>query len=213
MTPQPVILLTFSNNRDDYLPMIVEEQKAIKGCLLDHVDKNYLQVRDLQHASTEDLFYLINRYHNRIHLLHYGGHADGDSLQLEKEIGVVQAANAKGIAGLLGTQQSLKLVFLNGCATYGQVKALLDSGVGAVIATRVHIQDQQAQQFATQFYKALATGSSLREAFLKAKAFLETTDDAPEFIGLDQSRGLHSRFDKTQALPWGLFYKPEQEAV
>jgi hypothetical protein len=213
MTPQPVLLLAFSNDQDAYLSMIVEEQKAIKDSLLDYVDKNYLQLRDVQHASTEDVFYLVNRYHNRVHLLHYGGHADGASLQLEKAVGIVQSANVKGIAGLLGTQQTLKLVFLNGCATQGQVKTLLDSGVGAVIATSVSIQDQQAQQFAAQFYQALATGSTLREAFLKAKAFLEAGDQAPDILDLDQSRGLRSRAEQPDKLPWGLYYKPEREAV
>ena len=114
MPGQSVILLAFSNDQEKYLPDIVEEQKAIKSLLLDHADKNYLHVRDIQRASTEELFYLINRYHNQVVLLHYAGHADGEGLQLEKEIGIVQVANAKGIAGLLGTQQKLKLVF---CAT------------------------------------------------------------------------------------------------
>ena len=53
MAIQPVLLLTFSNDQDHYLPMIVAEQKAIKHALLDQVDKNYLEIRDVQHASTE----------------------------------------------------------------------------------------------------------------------------------------------------------------
>jgi len=56
----------FSNNVGDYLPMIVQEQKAIKKTLLDFVDKNYLQLRDVQHASAEEVFYLINRSHQRV---------------------------------------------------------------------------------------------------------------------------------------------------
>ena len=212
MPPQPVILLTFSNSPDDYLPMIVEEQKAIKNSLLDYVDNHYLQIRDVQHASAVDIFYLINRYHNQVQILHYGGHADGESLQLEQEVGVIQMAKAKGLAGLLGTQEELKLVFLNGCATKGQVKSLLDAGVQAVLATSVPVNDSQALQFSKQFYQALSAGSTLREAFLKARAYLETQSDPPPFSNIEESRGLQLR-ESTQNIPWGLYWKPEAQSI
>lgn len=210
---QPTILLTFSNNMDDYLPNIVAEQKAIKQELLDFEDKHYLQVRDLQHATTEEIFYHINRYHNRVAIWHYGGHADGRSIQLESEIGVVQSASVKGIAGLLGTQEGLKLVFLNGCATGGQVNALLKSGVKAVIATSVAINDKTAVDFATQFYQALARGSNIREAFVKAKAFVETTQKTT-IQSIEATRGFDFEDEKWQnTIPWGLYWRPEAEAV
>lgn len=214
MAIQPVLLLTFSNDQDHYLPMIVAEQKAIKQALLDQVDKNYLEVRDVQHASTEEIFYLVNRYHQRLYIFHYGGHADQKSLQLEQEVGVVQTANARGIAGLLGTQQQLKLVFLNGCATAGQVKILLDQGVPAVIATRVAINDREAQRFSAQFYQALAGGSTLGEAFRKAKAFIETSreDLIVEENPLDRGIVLE-KLPPDEAIPWGLYFKPGQRAV
>lgn len=194
--------------------MIVQEQKAIKQALLDFADKNYLQLRDVQHASTEEVFYLINRYHQRVAILHYGGHADGQSLQMEREIGVVQTANVKGIAGLLGTQKQLKLVFLNGCASRGQVSALLDHDVQAVIATRVAIKDSEAQLFATQFYQALGTGSSIREAFQKAKALIETERGVSGIKTVEETRGIKlGGVSGDEEIPWGLYWKPDGEAV
>lgn len=213
MATQPVLLLTFSNDRDDYLSMIVAEQKAIKKALLDYEDNNYLEIRDVQHASTEEIFYLVNRYHQRLHIFHFGGHADQESLQLEREIGVVQNANVRGIAGLLGTQQQLKLVFLNGCATEGQVKILLDSGVPAVIATRVAIEDREAQQFGAQFYQAMAGGSSIREAFRKAKAFIETKRSDLVIQETKTSRGIILPTAGEREIPWGLYFQAEREAV
>ncbi|PHN03555.1 hypothetical protein CRP01_26515 [Flavilitoribacter nigricans DSM 23189 = NBRC 102662] len=208
------MLLTFSNDQDNYLPMIVAEQKAIKQALLDHVDKNYLELRDVQHASTEEIFYLVNRYHQRLHIFHYGGHADRESLQLEREVGVVQTAHARGIAGLLGTQNQLKLVFLNGCATAGQVKVLLDEGVPAVIATRVPINDREAQHFGAQFYQALSAGSTIREAFRKARAFIETTRNDLDIQESPLGRGIDlSRLHATEPIPWGLYYRPDREEV
>jgi hypothetical protein len=213
MPGQSVILLAFSNDHEKYLPDIVEEQKAIKSLLLDHADKNYLHVRDIQRASTEELFYLINRYHNQVVLLHYAGHADGEGLQLEKEIGIVQVANAKGIAGLLGTQQKLKLVFLNGCATRGQVQVLLDKGVPAVIATSVKVNDDQAKQFATQFYQALVNGQTLRDAFLKAKAFLETGQSPPAIADIGRGPDMEAMLKKDKKLPWGVYFKAGEEGI
>lgn len=216
MSMQAVILLTFSNDSDDYLSKIVAEQKAIKQALLDVADKNYVLLRDVQRVSTEEVFYLINRYHNRVSILHYAGHADGQSLQLEQEVGVVQSANVKGIAGLLGTQQELQLVFLNGCATKGQVKALLDSGVKAVIATTVKINDDDAFHFASQFYQALASGSSIQASFQKARAFIETRTELISFRDVAETRGILMNFDEGGAadeMPWGLYWKPEAAAV
>lgn len=194
--------------------MIVQEQKAIKKALLDFADKNYLQLRDVQHASTEEVFYLINRYHQRVAILHYGGHADGQSLQMEREIGVVQTANVKGIAGLLGTQKQLKLVFLNGCASRGQVKALLDQGVPAVIATRVAVKDAEAQLFATQFYEALGTGSTIREAFTKAKGRLETERGIYHIKDIEETRGIKlDGIAEEEEIPWGLYWRSGADAI
>lgn len=213
MTAQPIILLTFTNHPGAYLPKIVAEQKAIKQALLDYADQNYLQVRDVEHASTEEVFYLVNRYHNRVAVWHYGGHADGQSLQLEREIGVVQAAAARGIAGLLGTQKQLKLAFLNGCATRGQVKTLLDQGVPVVLATRASVKDETAQRFAAQFYEALGSGSSIREAFQKARALLETEAKAPAIKAVEVNRDWLQRTSKEEKLPWGLYWRAENAGV
>ncbi len=212
MAVQPVILLAFSNNKDAYLPMIVQEQKAINKALLDFADKNYFQLRELQHASTEEVFYLINRYNQRVAILHYGGHANGQSLQLESEVGVVQTANVKGIAALLGTQKQLKLVFLNGCASRGQVKALLEHGVPSVIATRVAIDDNEAQLFASQFYEALAAGSNIREAFQKAKALIESNRSDSKIKGMEEAMVILASPGEEEEIPWGLYCKPDENS-
>lgn len=216
MSIQPIILLTFSNRQDSYLPFIMAEHKAIKNALLDYEDNNYLQVRDIQHTSTDEIFYLINRYHNRIPIFHFGGHANGQSLQLEKEVGVVQVAQVNGLAGLLGTQKNLKLVFLNGCATKGQVKILLDAGVPAVIATSVKVNDEQAQIFSTSFYQTLGSGSTLQEAFIKAKAFLELNKDSSPIKEITETRDIVFELEDgniVDNIPWGLYWKTGSEEV
>jgi hypothetical protein len=211
---QPVILLTFSNDQDAYLENIVVEQKNIKKHLWAYDNNSSkILVRDVAHSSIEDIFYLVNRYHNRIQFFHFGGHADGNGLQLEKAVGYSQHAYAKGIAGLLGSQKTLKLVFLNGCATEGQVESLLEAGVKAVIATSVPINDNKATSFAEQFYGALVAGASIKEAFIRGKSYLETNFKDLKIADLSQTKGLKLKRASKTKLPWGIYLKPENQSV
>ena len=211
---QPVILLTFSNDQDAYLESIVVEQKNIKKHLWNYDNNSSkILVRDVAHTSIKDIFNLVNQYHNRIQFFHFGGHANGQGLQLEKAVGFSQHAHAKGIAGLLGSQSQLKLVFLNGCATEGQVQTLLDAGVKSVIATSVAINDSKAREFAEQFYTALVAGASIKEAFKRAKSYLETNYSKTEIQGVAKTRGLKLRRESKDKLPWGIYLKEENLSV
>jgi hypothetical protein len=60
-------------------------------------------------------------------------------------------------------------VFLNGCSTQPQVDDLLRAGVSAVVATARPIDDDAACQFAENFYRKLASGYSVRDAFDQAQ--------------------------------------------
>lgn len=211
---QPIILLTFSNDQDAYLESIVVEQKNIKKQFWNYDNNSSkILVRDIAHTSIEDIFYLVNQYHNRIQFFHFGGHAHGQGLQLEKAVGFSQHAYAKGIAGLLGSQSQLKLVFLNGCATEGQVETLLNAGVKAVIATSVAINDTKAREFAEQFYTALVTRLSIKEAFRRAKSYLETNYNKTEIQSIAETRGLKLRRESKEKLPWGIYIKAGNEDI
>ncbi len=103
----------------------------------------------------------IRNYKNRIILFHFSGHAMSQHLLFKDG-----ASNARGLAGLLGEAQNLKLVVLNGCATYDQVKLLFDNNVKIVIATKGKVSDGIAMEFADTFYRALSTRDyTIRGAF------------------------------------------------
>jgi hypothetical protein len=76
-------------------------------------------------------------------------------LLVETADGRAIAANAGGLARFLAQQRGLQLIFLNACATEGQVMDLLDVGVPAVIATDQAVEDATATAFAARFYKGL----------------------------------------------------------
>jgi hypothetical protein len=208
---KPVIFLAFSNDRDDYLPLINRERKNIVKTLREHHDNDYIKVESEAASTLEDIFDFINSYHNQISIFHYGGHAGGTSLRLETAEADNRNANAQGLAQLLGMEENLQLVFLNGCATKPQVRLLLDNGVKAVIATSVPIQDQMATEFAEQFYLALANGSDIQRAFEVTKAFIASKYNRRQDIQQYRSIVLGEE-ETSDDLPWGIYINEKLES-
>jgi len=200
----PLVFLAFANDKDDHLPLLEEERKAITAELIPLASKQYFQLFTEPSATTEDLSRYVAEFKDRVLVFHYGGHADSDKIFLAD-----QAANSGGLAQLLGLQSDLKLVFLNGCSTREQVELLFEAGIPAVIATTVPIADTAAKAFASIFYKALATQHNLEEAFKLAAAdyFLK----AGEAVGI--YRGIGSQVEEEERLPWGLYIQEDQESV
>jgi hypothetical protein len=212
---KPFIVLAFANDKDNYLPMIVRESKNIYKTLQTHHDNGYVQVHKEENTSVGDIFELFNRYRERIAIFHYGGHAGGTHLQLETGTGEPQPAHAQGLARLLGQEEKLQLVFLNGCATLKQVDLLLEAGVGAVIATSVPIEDKAATEFAEQFYFALAGGASIQKAFDTAKAFIATRYGPSRAINRFPYRrpNLETTEQAGEKFPWGLYFDETRPEV
>lgn len=205
----PIVYLAFANDRDDYLPTLNRERKAIFRSIDPLDDQGVLNLKVEASAALEDIFDTFRKYHNQIVLFHFGGHAGGTHLQLEQADTSNQAAQAKGLAQLLGQQENLKLVFLNGCATHAQVKLLLETGVKAVIATTASINDTMATEFAEQFYYYLAIHHSIRHAFDMAKAFLDSKYE--EHPPISTGRGV--AFRQKDNSPWGLYVNDDAEEV
>ena len=210
----PVILLAFANDQDDHLDMLTRERKAISTALQRHEDSRYIRLHVEPNAAIEDVFALFNRFAGQIAIFHYGGHASGAALNLETASGDNEVAHAGGLAKLIGMAESLQLVFLNGCATRGQVETLLANGVKAVIATAVPIDDTMATEFAEEFYRALASGKTIKQSFDSATALIASRYDNKQPIG--EFRGM-SWGDKTDAVAagvtWGLYLQPEGDTA
>lgn len=206
---KPVIFLAFANNVDHYLSMINRERKNIFRALRRHHDEGLLKVEAEASSSIEDIFELFNHYDNEIAIFHYGGHAGGAMLQFQDDLSN-QNANAGGLAQLFGQQEGLQLVFLNGCATKGQVDLLLNTGVKAVIATSVPIEDKKATEFAEQFYNAIASHSTISRAFDIAKSFILTKyqDFGKIKVFRDFTFGEEITDGAEETMPWGLYVSP-----
>jgi hypothetical protein len=207
----PVVYLAFANALDDHLANLKLESRDIFKSLQPLQKEGKIWVHREESSQVDELYDDLLGYDQDIVIFHYGGHASGDILQLEGGHGA-----AGGIAKLLGQQKSLKLVFLNGCATKDQVNLLHQAGVPAVIATSVKINDSKATIFATAFYQSLTRGHSIEEAFESASSLLET-----KFSGDDVFDISFSRFPKwgdveedeveqdTQGLEWALYIRED----
>ena len=173
MNQTPVVFLAFANDNDAYLKNLIREGKAIRDNLWNAADEGYIDLYKDENISIRDLYKAVARYQKRIVIFHYGGHANSQALMFEGEINM-ETADAAGLANTFKAMPNLQLVFLNGCATYGQVDQLLERGVKAVIATSVAINDNKAQEFSERFYQALANDNTIRSAFNVASSFMRT---------------------------------------
>jgi hypothetical protein len=228
---EPVIVLSFANDKGRYLDTLAMERDSIFKALRDANDNHYVNVQVEFQTTLEKLCDTIDRYAKSMAILHYAGHADGAMLDLEAPGGGNAPAYALGLAKLIGEaatcHQQLKLVFLNGCATKAQVQALIENGVPAVIATAAPIEDAIAADFATAFYQAFAQGRSIGHAFAQARAVVEAKKGAriafddhrgitigpgagvPAPVGVDKW-GLYVAAGKAEVLEWVL---PQQSAT
>jgi CHAT domain len=210
---EPVIILAFANHKDEHLALLNRESSNIYRTLQPYDDQRCIILRRLPNASLADISRGLSDYPDQLAIFHYGGHAGAHHLVLETPDGHAMDAGAKGLAGMMGLQKNLQLVFLNGCATKGQVDALLQAGVKAVIATSVPVNDQMACEFAEQFYHFLASGNSIANAFSFARYFLDAKYEEREperqiIIQNAAQSGTHLEQDENspnEGFPWGLY--------
>ena len=204
----PLLFLSFANDDDAHLNLLKEESRLLFRALEELDRKVYIRLYREESAEAKDIFEGFARYKDRVAIFHYGGHASGTHLRLEEGEGDTQ-----GLATVLGEQDNLKLVFLNGCSSKGQVKTLFDAGVKAVVATSVPIEDRKAMEFAERFYDALAHKRSIGQAFKLAEAYLKTrygsaVEQQFRSLELDDDQSLLNE-DGEQELPWALYIQPE----
>lgn len=208
MNQTPIVFLAFANDEDSYLKNLIREGKAIRDNLWNAADEGYIDLYKDENMSISDLYKAVARYQKRIVIFHYGGHANGQALMFEGEIDM-ETADAAGLANTFKVMPNLQLVFLNGCATYGQVDQLLERGVKAVIATSVGINDAKAQEFSEQFYQALANDKTIGESFGIASQFIQTK--YKKELTICTQNGLKLKRKLKEDFPWGLYCQDEMK--
>lgn len=208
-----VVFFAFANNRvdpDRFLRNLPEEQRRVRDAMDAAVEAGLCEVVERANTTMDELLDVFQdpRYRDRIAVFHFGGHAGDAELLLDSITGEATAAHAGGLAYFLAQQQGLELVFLNGCSSRGQVKDLLKAGVPAVIATSEEIDDEAAMEFSARFYKALASGVSIRTAYAEAEGAVQTRRGE---LVRGTSRSAGPEVVAKDHWPWKLYVAPETE--
>ena len=173
---RPFLLMAFANV-DESRPLgsLEREQRGISTALAPLVDKGRLDTSQvIEHASLEAIAAVFRspEHRGRVRVFHYGGHADADMLLLADDDGKPGPGYGPGLADLLGRQNGLELVVLNGCSTRDHIERLHSAGVRAVVATCCNVMDDVAASFSSNLYSLLASGVPLESAFDETSAFL-----------------------------------------
>lgn len=202
----PTILLVTANDKADRLDKLTAEVKEIQRTLNSAYGRDYETVL-VPETSIEDLIEEFKVPDREIEVLHYAGHADSHSIRLADG-----SAEAEALAAKIRTRKTVKFVFLNGCATKGQVKYFHEAGVPFVLATSRPVGDDKAQWLATQFYQYLTLNRSLRQAME------EVVIDAKKLtrkVFFSNDRGICGLDDDApdESFEWGLYVNPAQEGA
>ena len=207
---KPIIILSFANSETDHLRLLKRESRIINNRLASLHDKGFIEVYDEESLTNPELASIINRFHERLRIFHYAGHASGNKLFLEEG-----DALADGLAKLFELiSENLVCLFLNGCSTLGQVKRLLELGIKSVIATAVPIADSTAVEFSDKFYEALASHKSIKDAFEFASAAISVSENGVETPAIIEYRSIKlSAADNPDVFPWGLYVNEDHKEV
>ena len=134
----------------------------------------YRDALDFDHrwaVRTDDLLQALNETHPRV--VHFSGHGGSEGLVLVSADGRgAHCVDAAVLAQLFQVfRGDIRLVVLNACFSLPQAEAIADV-VGCAIGTRGTISDAAAITFGASFYRAIAFGHSVQNAFDQARTAL-----------------------------------------
>lgn len=210
---KPVVFLAFANEQEGwrYLRDLPEESRQLRSILQGAKDRNLCELEVRTNVTLSEIDEVFRRHVSRVAIFHFGGHADAERLLMESA-GGTKAAHAEGLAGYLGGQGGVKLVFLNGCSTRPQVAKLLDKGIDVVLAAARPVDDAAARAFAVDFYRQLIAGRSFRDAFERARDLAKAAyGDDPQAIFRDLAAYRPEDISDTFGFPWDLQVRPGAE--
>ena len=154
---------------------LTEEYRLLRGKLFDNIDAGSCDLRVEWAARAADLKRALRE--TQPHIVHFSGHGGDEHISLEDEERKSRPLSKTNLQLLFNSSRNqLRVVVLNACYSVRQAENLSEL-VDFVIGTTVPIADGAALRFTNEFYKVIAVGGTVREAFNKAKA---VTDDRRE---------------------------------
>jgi hypothetical protein len=173
--PQKIRILFLSSNPWTTSRILVDEEsreifeKIHEGPYRDRFElHNHAAIRPF------DLQKLLLKY--RPHIVHFSGHGSkGHKLILGGTHGRGKTVDQQGLSDVFALyNKHVRLVLLNACFTKAQARSISEV-VNYSIGTGSGIGDKVGVAFAGAFYRALAFGKCVRDAFESARAELALT--------------------------------------
>ena len=169
------ILMLAANPIDRNRLALTDEYRLLRGKLFDNIDGGSCDLRVEWAARATDLKRALRE--TQPHIVHFSGHGGDEHISLEDDERKSRPLSKVKLELLFNSSRNhLRAVVLNACYSVRQAENLSEL-VDFVIGTTVPITDAAALRFTNEFYKVIAVGGTVREAFTKAKA---VTDDRKE---------------------------------
>lgn len=202
--PTPTLLLLTANDPDMRLHRLADEANEIQRLLNSAGGRQY-EVASVHEASAREIVSQLRVPDREVEVIHYAGHAGQDQLMLTDG-----NADAEALAERIRLLGTVKLVFLNGCATKSQVLFFHKAGVPFVIATSRPIEDEKAFWVAKDLYQYLTLGRTIQDAFETMAADQKFKKEKVKLV-LNRSAGRQEWDAEEDLLPWGLYVKEGAE--
>jgi hypothetical protein len=190
------ILFLAANPTDSLRLKLETEYRLLRNKMHDNVEAGNCELRVEFAARPTELQSALLEY--KPHVVHFAGHGNSEGICLETDDGKTRAVSADQLSTLLNLSRKwVRLVVLNACRSAPQTE-MIGRLVDFVVGTNAPVADDMAVQFTAHFYRALAVGSTVREAFIEAKDELKSNgakdqSDLYELLtrsGADESKPL-----------------------
>jgi len=150
------------------------EQKRISQAVRNALHRDWIEIKYLPAATVGDLFDGLSQFSP--HVLHFSGHSNDFSILLETDSDL-QNGGYKVNAGalkraLVAVDNPPAVVVLNSCKSAGQLAEIVGDEIPFAIGMLDSVGDENAINFAAQFYASIANGQSLGSSVAAAQAFL-----------------------------------------
>ena len=174
MTEKIRILVLSSNPWSTGRILVAEEAREISDRIQEGPYRDKFEVHNHTAVRPKDLQRLLLTYEPQI--VHFSAHGSkGHRILLNGTNGRAHALDQQGLKDVFAFyNKHVRLVLLNACFTRTQARLISDV-VDYSIGTARPIGDKVSVAFAGAFYRALAFGKSIRDAFRSAKVELALT--------------------------------------
>ena len=171
MNEQRLRILLLTANPVNNRPLNLEdEHRLLRNMMRANMEAGNCELLVEQAARKTELLMALERY--KPHIVHFAGHGDADGICLEDDEGRSRALSKEQLSSIFSLSlEHLRLVVLNACCSTVQMERLKQL-VDYIVGTSSPIADDAAVLFTGHFYRSLAVGEPVREAFNKAQGKL-----------------------------------------